>query len=49
MDEPEGYHAQWNMSDRERQMLYDLIYMWNLKKKIQQTSEYNKTEANSQI
>ena len=26
-------------SDRERQILYDITYMWNLKNK--QTSEYN--------
>ena len=30
------------MSGRERQILYDIIYMWNLK-----TSEYNKKEADS--
>ena len=28
------------MSDTERQILYDITYMWNLK--IRQTSEYNK-------
>ena len=26
-------HAKWNKSDRERQILYDLTYMWNLRKK----------------
>ena len=32
----------WNKSDREeRQILYDFIYMWNLKK--------NKTKTNEQI
>ena len=25
-----GYYAKWNKSDRERQILYDLTYMWNL-------------------
>ena len=34
------------MSDRERQILYAFTYMWNL---IQQTSEYSKKEADSQI
>jgi len=34
------------MSDRERQILYAFIYMWNL---IQQSSEYSKKEADSQI
>ena len=28
-------------------MVYDITYMWNLK--IKQTSEYNKTETDSQI
>ena len=31
MDGPWGYYAKWNKSERERQMLYDLTYMWNLK------------------
>ena len=31
MDGPRGYYAKWNKSDRERQTLYDFIYMWNLK------------------
>ena len=26
-----GHYAKWNKSDRERQILYDLTYMWNLK------------------
>ena len=41
-----GHYAKWNKSDRERQILYDITYMWNLKNK---TSEYNKKEADSQI
>ena len=48
MDGLRGYYAKWNKSDRERQMLYDITYVWNLKK-IQQTNEYNKKEADSQI
>ena len=31
MDEPWGYYAKWNKSDKGQQMLYDLTYMWNLK------------------
>ena len=31
MDGPRGYYAKWNKSDRERQIPYDLTYMWNLK------------------
>ena len=33
MDIPRDYHAKWSKSDRERQILYDITYMWNLKKK----------------
>ena len=27
----EIYHIKWSKSERERQMLYDITYMWNLK------------------
>ena len=30
-DGPEEYYAKWNKSDRERHLLYDITYMWNLK------------------
>ena len=32
MDGFRDYHTQWSKSDRERQMSYDITYMWNLKK-----------------
>ena len=32
MNKPWGHYAKWDKSDRERQMLPDLTYMWNLKK-----------------
>ena len=32
MDGPWGHYAEWDKSDRERQMLYDHIYTENLKK-----------------
>ena len=31
MDGPKDYHPKWSKSERERQILYDIIYMWNLK------------------
>ena len=31
MDGPWGYDTKWNKSDRQKQIPYDLIYMWNLK------------------
>lgn len=27
-----GHYVKWNKSDGERQILYDFIYLWNLKK-----------------
>ena len=33
MDRPRDYQTQWSKSDRERQIAYDITYMWNLKKK----------------
>ena len=30
---PREYHAKWNKSGRERQILYDFTYMSNLKNK----------------
>ena len=32
MDGPRDDHTKWSKSDRERQILYDITYMWNLKK-----------------
>ena len=34
MDGPREYGAKWNMFERARQILYDFIYVWNLKSKI---------------
>ena len=34
MDEPGEYYAKWNQPVRERQILYDLTYVWNLMNKI---------------
>ena len=28
-------HTEWSKSDRERQISYDIAYMWNLKKMVQ--------------
>ena len=30
MDATRDYHAKWSKSERERQILYDIMYMWNL-------------------
>ena len=36
MDESRVYYAKRNKSDRERQIPYDLTYMWNLKNKTKE-------------
>ena len=32
MDGPRDYHTKWSKSDREREISYDIAYMWNQKK-----------------
>ena len=32
MDGHRDYHSKWGSSDRERQISYDITYIWNLKK-----------------
>ena len=34
MDGPRDYYTKWSKPDRERQISYDVTYMWNLKKYI---------------
>ena len=47
-DGPWGHDAKWNKSDRERQILYAITYMWVQKKK-NKTNDYNKTKTESQM
>ena len=47
MDGPRDDHTKWSKSDRERQILYDITYMWNLKKNETNELIY-KTETDSQ-
>ena len=35
MDEPRDYETKWNKLGRERQISYEITYMWNLKKMIE--------------
>ena len=32
MDGPRGCHTEWSKSDREREIVYDIPYTWNLKR-----------------
>ena len=46
MDGPRDYHRKWSKSESERQIPYDITYMWNLK---YDTNELiNETETDSQ-
>ena len=46
MHEPRDYHTKWSKSERERQIPYDVTYMWNLK---YDTNEHiYETETDSQ-
>ena len=45
MDGLGGYYRERNKSNRERQILYFITYMWNLK--LEETSEHIKKETYS--
>ena len=46
MDGHKYYHTKWNKANGERQISYDITYVWNLKKDI--FSLFYKTERDSQ-
>ena len=46
MDGPRDYHTKWRKSDRERQISYDITYMWSLK--YDKSELIYKTETDSQ-
>ena len=41
MDGPRDYCTKWNKSERERQILYDVIYLWNLKNNTNESTHKN--------
>ena len=43
MDGPRDYHTQGSQSERERQISYHIIYMWNLKNYANQPIYKTKT------
>ena len=45
MDEPTDSHAEWSKSDRERQISYDITYMWNLQKGYKWTYLQNRNRV----
>ena len=42
MDGPRDYHTKWSKSERERQIPYDIAYIWNLKKWYKRTYLQNR-------
>ena len=46
MDGPRDHHTKQSKSDRERQILYDITYMWNIKNNTNEL--IYKTETDSQ-
>ena len=49
MDGPRDCHTEWSKSDTERQISYDITYMWNLKKKKGTNELIYKTEIELQM
>ena len=45
MDGPRGYYAKGNKSDRERQIVYDITYMWNLKNNLVNITKKKQTRV----
>ena len=48
MDGPRDYYTKWSKPDRERQISYDVTYMWNLKIYIYTNELIYKTKRDSQ-
>ena len=47
-DGPRVYYTQWSMSDRERQIPYDITYMWNLKNSTNESIHKTETDSRKQ-
>ena len=47
MDATRYYHTKWSKSERERQIPYDITYMWNLK--YDTNEPFYATETESQM
>ena len=45
MDGPRDYHSKWNKSERERQISYDITYLWNLKYDTNEPIYKRKTDS----
>ena len=45
MDESSKSYAEWNKSQRNRHLLYDFTYMWNLKKQTNEQTQQNRAKV----
>ena len=45
IDATKDYHTKWSKSERERQIPYDITYMWNLKYDTNEPIYETETEA----
>ena len=45
MDGPRDYHTKWSKSERERQIPYNITYMWNLKYETNEPIYKTETES----
>ena len=48
MNGPRDYHAKWSKSERERQISYDITYMWNLKYDTNEPIYEQETDSQTQ-
>ena len=48
MDGPRDYRTKWSKSDRERQISYDITYMWNLKNDTNELIYQTDTDSQTQ-
>ena len=45
MDDPRDDHTQWSKSDRKRQILYDISYVWNIKNNTNESTYKAETDS----
>ena len=45
MDGPRDYHIKWSKSEGEKQIPYDITYMWNLKYDMKELMYETKTDS----
>ena len=45
MDSTRDFHTRWRKSEREKQMPYDITYMWNLYEPISETESWDRKQT----